>query len=123
MKHIVSFIFCSLVALAVLSSCGEKHEAKATVEQFLIENLLAGEPRDVRIERLDSTNFLVDSVIVKLRVDAQHSHIYKNGVTFAERPQKQRLVWVIVSFANNGKEIRQTFYLTRDCQKVVAVKP
>lgn len=123
MKRIISFIFGSFVAMAVLSSCGEKHEAKATVEQFLTENLLEAEPRDVKIERLDSTNFLVDSVIVKLQDDAQHSPIYKKGVTFAARPEKQGLVWVLVSYANNGKQFRQTFYLTRDCQKVVAVKP
>lgn len=122
MKHLPSLIIASLICLAVLSSCGEKQAVKTVVEQFLTENLQSGLPSDVTIERLDSTNFLVDSIIVKLQYDAQHSSIYKKGTAFATRPPRQRLVWALVSFNNNGKQLRQTFYLTRDCQKVVAVK-
>lgn len=122
MKQRFGLIIALLTALAVCS-CGQKHTAKATVEQFLTENLSGGTPSSLNIERLDSTNYLVDSVVMRLQQATRQSPIYKKGVTFAQRPQKQKLVWVVASFDDNGQQLRHTFYLTRDCQQVVAVKP
>lgn len=122
MKQRFSLILALLAVLAVFS-CGQKHTAKATVEQFLAENLNGGAPSSVSIERIDSTNFLVDSVVVRLQQATRQSALYKKGVIFAQRPQKQKLVWVVASFDNGGRQVRHTFYLTRDCQQVVAVKP
>lgn len=112
-----------LFVLAVLASCGKKGTAGDTVEAFLIENLAGGAPSDVSIERLDSTNNLVDSTIVLLHKHTEQSPLYNKGITYAARPQKQRLVWVIASFNVDGKAQKQTFYLNRECDKVIAVKP
>lgn len=120
MKHLPILL---LAALALLSSCGKKGTAKSTVQQFLTENLAKGEPDAFTIERLDSTNFLVDSVITQMHQTAEASPLYRNGITYAPRPSRQRLVWVTASFVSGGDSLRQTFYLTRDCDKVIAVKP
>lgn len=112
-----------ILALPVMVSCGKKSTAKSTVENFLAENLAEGAPSDVRIERLDSTNNLVDSVIAQLHTDIDNSPIYKKGITYAKRPARQRLVWVITSFASGGKTLTNTFYLNRECDEIIAVKP
>lgn len=122
MKKALSLITGCAIALAVCS-CGEKHTAKSTVEQFLTTHLAAGGSPSVSIERLDSTNYLQDSTIAVLQQAAVGNALYKKGVAFAQRRPKERLVWVVATFDNGGKEVRQTFYLTRDCQQVVAVKP
>lgn len=121
MKHYLAIILIAAVAVCV--SCGQKHTAKVAVEQFLEANLKDGAPSNLDIENLDSTNFLADSTIVVLRQQAEKTSLYKAGVTYAERPARQKLVWAVATFDNGGKPIRHTFYLTRDCQQVVAVKP
>lgn len=116
-------LILSLLALAVLASCGKKGTAKSTVEKFLSENLAAGAPTGVSIERFDSTNFVVDSIITQLHQSAEASSIYKKGVNYGTRPQKQKLVWATVSFEANGQQQKHTFYLNRECSQVIAVKP
>lgn len=119
MKHSAILL---VLLLAVLVSCGKKSTAKDTVEAFLTENLATEAPTGLTIERLDSTNNLVDTTITLLHRNAELSGLYKKGVSYAARPQKQKLVWVIATFETGCKARKQTFYLNRECDKVIAVK-
>lgn len=93
------------------------------MKAFLSENLKGGAPQNFIIERLDSTNFLVDSAIVVMHKNTEASPNYKQGINYAKRPAKQRLVWITATFETQGKAQKQTFYLNRECDQVIAVNP
>lgn len=113
-----------LSALLFLTiSCGPKQQAESTIKCFLEANLK--DTRDLNIIQygeIDSTRYLNDSIIEKLRKDIKKSRPYKKDIKFSQNKEEDKLIILRVKYNTNGKDYHDTYYLDKDMTRVIAIK-
>lgn len=109
------------IAAMLLASCSERRKARATVEAFLNANLTT-QDYYVDLLALDSTRRVSDSALADMRDIAAAKGIYKSGTEYAERDASGKLMYIRGKIIAGKDTFVQTFYLTPDLEKVVAVK-
>ena len=110
-------------AMLLLASCGQQHKAESVVEDFMENNLKdASALQIVEYSDIDSTRYLNDSIINKLRNTAKNSSMYAGRTEFAKRNKDEKLIIIRVRYKINGQDFHDTFYLNKEMTGVIALK-
>ncbi|WP_338337383.1 hypothetical protein [Marseilla massiliensis] len=110
-------------AMLLLASCGQQHKAESVVEDFMENNLKdASALQIVEYSDIDSTRYLNDSIINKLRNTAKNSSMYAGRTEFAQRNKDENLIIIRVRYKINGQDFHDTFYLNKEMTGVIALK-
>ena len=110
-------------AMLLLASCGQQHKAESVVEDFMENNLKdASAMQIVEYSDIDSTRYLNDSIINKLRNTAKNSPMYAGRTEFAQRNKDEKLIIIRVRYKINGQDFHDTFYLNKEMTGVIALK-
>jgi len=115
-----SVIFMLLVTL-ILMGCGQEHKAKEVVDTFLDSNLVDKDYSIENFSKLDSTFYVTDTMIYRMRKNIADVGIYKH-IKYVEREQPKKLFFIHVKFKVKGDSYEQTFYLDPQLQNVVSLK-
>lgn len=114
-------LFLVIACVTLLSSCGERRKAKATIENFLSENMKSPDYY-ADLYSLDSTWRVSDVAIEQMRRNSDPYGIYKSVVRFVERDKSGKLMFMQGMIIMGSDTFRQTFYLNPDLKGIVAVK-
>lgn len=114
-------LFLVIACVTLLSSCGERRKAKATIETFLSENMKS-QDYYADLYSLDSTWRVSDVAIEQMRRNPDPYGIYKSVVRFVERDKSGKLMFMQGMIIMGSDTFRQTFYLNPDLKGIVAVK-
>lgn len=102
------------IALLLFASCGQQHQAKSVVKDFMAEQL----HKDVSyldFTDVDSTHFFTDSLVQALRQRAPQ------GVRYQEWNDRI-LLHIRAQYLEGNDTCSATFYLDRNATGVVAFK-
>ena len=109
--------------ILLLASCGQQHQAKGVIQDFV--NQYVSKPSSlssISIVKFDSTRVLSDSVIARIRANADTIKRYSAPVKYSDRPMGRKLYVARISYAINGTEYCDTYYLDEQISHVVAFK-
>lgn len=120
-RNVIKSLFLIVVCAILLSSCGERRKAKATIETFLSENMKSHDYY-ADLYSLDSTWRVSDVALEQMRRNVDPYGIYKGGVKFAERDKSGKLMFMRGMIIMGNDTFRQTFYLNPDLKGIVAIK-
>ena len=112
------------VALVLLSvSCGQQHQAKGVIQDFVDQYATQPSERgSISIAKFDSTRILNDSVISRMRANADTIQRYRKPIKYADGPAGKKLFVVRIGYAIDGTEYSDTYYLDENLTHVVAFK-
>lgn len=123
MASFKSMLLVGCSTLLLFASCGQQHRAEATVEDQLEENLMdASQMKIIMHEKLDSTRLLAPANIATIRKAAQAIPYYKKDIKYAPMPKDHMLMMACVVYQMGNKKYRDTYYLDRSLENVVAIK-
>lgn len=112
-----------MLALLLLSSCGQQYNARSTVKHFMKENLLDNSQlTNVEYSKVDSTKLITPQRIDAMRIEATNATIYKKDIDYPTASSHGKLLTLRVSYTIGDKQHTSTFYLTPDLYEVVAFK-
>lgn len=109
-----------LVTMALLAAlfmgCGQGHDAKKMVKEFMTKEMGVGDYDVIAWSRLDSTFFVSDSMVHVM----QRNTPQKVKAKYAKYSPK--LLYLNVKYTIGNDTIKQTFYLDDKLTGVVAYK-
>ncbi len=105
----------ALVA-TLLAGCGQGHEAKGLVKEFMTTQMGVGDYDVVQWGSIDSTFFVSDSMVAVMR--QQMAGKVKGDYT---KPSA-KLLYLNVKYAIDKDTVKQTFYFDDKLTGVVALK-
>ena len=114
MKHWL--LTAALVSAALLTGCGQTHDAKNKVREFMDTQMHMDDYDIVEWGRADSTFFVSDSMVRVM----QTKTAAKVKAHYAKPTQK--LLYIKVKYVLQNDTVRQTFYLDDKMTGVVAYK-
>ena len=123
MKHSRAYIIIGVLAVLLLASCGQRHQAKGLVKDFV--KAYATEEIDINsFSDLDSTKVISDSLILALRDKAKSDPVFQKDFQLADKPENPTLLFIRMRFQLPGDTLEQsrTFYFDRDLTGIVAFK-
>ena len=104
-----------LFAAALLTGCGDSHQAKSVIKDFVNTNL-PGERKQVTFLRLDSTRFVKADDVAAMRKN-------KPGAAYSNVKLPGKLLFMTTRFTDGkGNERQQTFYLDEALTGIVCFK-
>lgn len=103
-----------------LLSCGEGHESKAIVKDFMKRQMSLDDYDIIRWSELKDTYFVSDSMVNVLRKNAELAGKTKQGVKYAA--PTDRLRFIQVDYTIDEDTVQQTFYLDDHFRGVVCFK-
>lgn len=110
-------------SVLLLTACGQQHDAKVLVKNFMKENLKdATSLSSVNFGKLDSTKRINDSIITKMRAFTKESERYKNNIMYSAEPAGNTLMMLRVEYILNKDSCSDTYYLDKELTRVVALK-
>ena len=118
MKKIIIPVF-ALLAL-VLGGCGQTHEARSMVKNFMADEMGLADMHVVTWSKLDSTFFLKPGVMHTLQLQARHSGMVRPQTRFHAYTPKLLLMHVVSEV--KGDTMSHTFYFDDKLQGIVGVK-
>ena len=111
------------VALLLFASCGQQHQAKTVVQEFVDQHVAEPSARsDISIVKFDSTKVINDSVILAMRANADTIKRYKQAIKYAEGQPSRKLFVARISYTIDGAEYSDTYYLDDQLTRVIAFK-
>jgi len=116
----ISVIPLALCAI-IFTSCGKEYKAKSTVKDFISENFIVEDYSIDSYARLDSTTYVTQEMINRMRQEANKNTEFKKGIKYTER-KGEKLLYLPVTMKIKDEKVKHTFYLTEDVQEIVAFK-
>lgn len=119
MKKIPSLLIILMSVLA-FASCGESHEAKGQVKEFMANAMGLKDYDVIAWSSIDSTSHVTDSMLTVMHKKAVQDKIVKGNPAYAKRTQKMGII--TVAYSVNNDTVQNTFYLADKQQGIVGVK-
>ena len=123
MKKITLYIIMGIIVLLPVA-CGQQHQAKSVIQDFVEQ--FANEPSaysSITIVKFDSTRVLSDSVIEKMRANADTVQRYDTKrIKYADGPKEGKLFVARIKYSINGDDYSETYYLDDQLTHVIAFK-
>ena len=117
--HII--IGVTLVLLSV--SCGQQHQAKEVIQEFVDQYAADPSSRSsISITKFDSTFVLSDSVIYRMRTNADTIKRYQKAIRYTDGDISRKLFIARISYTIDTTEFSDTYYLDDHLTRVVAFK-
>ena len=109
--------------MLLFASCGQQHQAKEVIQQFVDQYVTEPASRSaVSIVKFDSTKVISDSVILAMRANADTICRYVKPIKYAEGPIGGKLYVARITYTIYGVEYSDTYYLDNKLNRVVAFK-
>lgn len=109
-----------LLSVILLSGCGQEHEIKTVVKDFMKDNMILDDYKILEWSKLGDTYFVSDSIIQVMRTDAEQNKLVNPGTNYT--PRTEKLHFIQVKYAVYQDTIKQTFYLDSLNSGVVCFK-
>jgi len=113
------------MGLLLVASCGKKGEAKSQIKDFTKEYMNAPGEYRWSIDKIDSTKYVSEEKIMKMREAGGPAGVYKSGIKYAEGNVPKTLVYVQTTFTHESdstKNHTETFYFDTEMNRIVAFK-
>ena len=129
MKRQALYIIIGVTLVLLSVSCGQQHQAKQVIQEFVEQ--YATEPSacsSISITKLDSTRVLNDSVINRMRTDADTIQRYRSTkrgnepMKYVDAASGKKLFVARIAYTIDGTEYSDTYYLDENLTSVVAFK-
>ena len=120
-RSLYIIIGVTLVLLSV--SCGQQHQAKGVIQDFVDQ--YAANPSErgsISIAKFDSTRILNDSIISRMRANADTIERYQQHIKYADGTPSSKLFIARITYTISGTEFSETYYLDDQLTRVVAFK-
>lgn len=115
---IISALFA--LALLVLASCGQGHDAKSRVKAFMKKEMTISDFDVLAWSKVDSTFRVTDSMLVVMREAASASGLVKGNPAYVLKTNK--LNRITLTYVSGVDTLVNTFYLDDNLQGIVGVK-
>lgn len=115
----------AIVALVILlaCSCGNEKGAASRVKEFVRENVVNGNDiHNMTIVTVDTTKFINDSTIRSIRQVASQAHHWKKDIKYGDYRTGEKLIYVIMKYKLDNKDMNETFYLDETALNIVGIK-
>lgn len=117
--------FILMLFLLLFTGCGEQHQSKVLVRNFLNKNLVYSDISEDRYSDMDSTTHVTKDRIEKMHEITGKMPEFRHGIQYGV--PTSTLMYMTVSYKitrNNGKakHFQQTFYMDRNLTGIVAFK-
>jgi hypothetical protein len=109
-----------LLSIILLSGCGQEHEIKTVVKDFMKTNMTLDDYKIIGWSKLGETYFVSDSIIQVMRTNAEQNKLVKPNTEYT--PRTEKLYFIQVKYAMSQDTIKQTFYLNDPSSGVVCFK-
>ena len=111
------------IGLLLFASCGQQHQAKEVIREFMEQNVKDASSRSsISVVKFDSTKVLSDSIIYLMRHNADTIQRYQKGIKYAEGVIGGMLYVARITYSINGVECSDTYYLDDLLTRVIAFK-
>lgn len=111
------------MAVLLLASCGQQHDAEQIVKDFMETNMKDGaQVSSLDFDDMDSTKLITDSVITRIRATAKEAALYKSDIRYSGRNGVKKLYILRARYYVNKEEQCDTYYLDAGLTGVVAFK-
>lgn len=111
---------CSAIIILSSVSC-KNNSAKGLIEDFMNVNMVStSNISDKEYSKIDSTFYINDSIINamhKMQVPG-----YKGIIKYSNEKAGKKLLFMSITFKQNKKDIKQTFYFDENITHIVAFK-
>jgi hypothetical protein len=118
LKKIYSCIM--LLSIILLSGCGQEHEIKTIVKDFMKDNMTLDDHKVIEWSKVGDTYFVSDSIIQVMHTHAEQDKLVKPNTSYM--PRTEKLYFIQVKYAVSQDTIKQTFYLDDQMSGVVCFK-
>ncbi len=108
------------LAALLLLSCGEGHDSKTLVKDFMKHNMILDDYKIIGWSQLKDTYFVSDSMTNVMHKNAELSGLVKQGVRYT--PSTEKLKFIQVEYKVYEDTLKQTFYFDDKLTGVVCVK-
>lgn len=109
--------------MLLLTSCGQQHQVKETIQDFIDRHAVEPESfSSIDIIKFDSTKVLQDSVIQMLRTNADTIKRYKSPIKYDDAPMGNTIFTARITYSINNKKFCDTYYLNQHLDGVIALK-
>ena len=123
MKRHALYIIIGVSLLLLSVSCGQQHQAKTVIEEFVDQYATDPDSRSsISIVRFDSTKVLNDSVISRMRANADTIKRYRKVIRYADGAPTRKLFIARITYTIDTTEYSDTYYLDELLTRVVAFK-
>ena len=120
MIHSRAYLIIGILALLLFTACGQQHEAKSLVKDFVKEH--ATEELNITdFSDLDSTKVISDSLFLVLQQNAAKDPLFK-GVDFNGKKASSPLLYIRMNYKKDTLELSKTFYFDKDLSAIIAFK-
>lgn len=104
-------------------SCGQQHKAESVIKEFMKDNLMENhKPSDLTFNKIDSTEYITDSLVENMRKNAELSGRYKSNIEYAPKRAGEKLIISRVEYILEKEKYSDTYYLNKDLTHVISVK-
>lgn len=115
-----SLYSCLMLSLLLFTACGEKQKAKGVINDFLERNMTSGNYNVEDFADIDSTFYVTDSMIHVMHAQAEKNSAFRRDIQYT--PRTPKLLFMHVRYTQNGKPVKQTFYMDSALSGVVSFK-
>lgn len=123
MKRHPLYIIIGVTLVLLSVACGQQHQAKDVIQDFVDQYATDPAARSgISIVKFDSTRILSDSVISRMRANADTIRHYMKPIKYADGPAGKKLFVVRIGYSIDGTEYSDTYYLNEKLTHVVAFK-
>lgn len=111
------------IGLLLFTSCGQQHQAKGVIREFVEHNLVnPSSCSSISVVKFDSTKVLNDSILNRMRTNADTIQRYQKSIKYDEGTVGEKLYVVRISYSINDTKYSDTYYLDELLTRVVAFK-
>jgi len=123
MKKIALYIIIGIAVLLPVA-CGQQHQAKEVIEDFVEQ--FSSDPSaysSITIVRFDSTHVLSDSIVAKMRANADTIQRFKTKqIKYTDGSKGKKVFVARIKYTIHDAEYSDTYYLDDQLTHVIAFK-
>ena len=115
--------------MLLFTACGQQYQAKNVIQDFVDQYVTEPSARsNISIVKFDSTRVLNDSIINRMRANAdtilRYNCISRDGkpIKYADGPASKKLYVARITYTIYGQPYSDTYYLDENLTRVVAFK-
>lgn len=117
--------FFLMLSLLLFTGCGERHQGKTLIRNFLNQNLTYGDIEEDHYGQLDSTTLVTNERVLKMREATSRLPEFHRNISYGK--PTPTLLFITVKYkivGDQGKEqnYQQTFYMDKELTQIVAFK-
>ena len=123
MKRRALYIIIGVTLVLLSVACGQQHQAKCVIQDFVDQYATQPSSRgSISIAKFDSTRILNDSVISRMRANADTIERYQQHIKYADGTPSRKLYIARINYTIDGTEYSETYYLDDQLTRVIAFK-